>query len=84
MIALLLYVGSYLILTRWSLRILSDYDNGGFWYVPVTPVTMNDRPILRTAHRIAEAFYYPVWYVDFWYLDGPMPDPVDNIDTTVD
>ena len=83
-IAALLYIGSYFLLTRWSRAVLSEFDQGGFWYVPVEPQTMTDHPPLRAAHRAAVVLYHPIWRIDRRFLGGPYPESVIAIDTTTD
>ena len=83
-VAALLYVGSYFLLTRWSRAVLSEFDQGGFWYVPVEPRTMMSHAPFRTAHRAASVLYHPIWWVDRHFLGGPYPAPVIAIDTTTD
>lgn len=81
---LLAYIGSYFTLSRWSLRVLNDFDNNGFWYVPVEPATMNRNPALKHLHTALTPIYRPIWAIDHALNGTPEPDGVDFIDETRD
>ena len=83
-IFLVVYIGSHIVLSRWSYRVLLHYDNTGFFYVPATPETLNANPWMKKVADALAVFYWPAWQIDHHFFDGPTPDSTDYIDETLD
>ena len=72
--AILLYAGSYACLTRASMYV--EYCSGepdrfgaqrpglGFYYIPVSPITIAKNPPLERVHDFLSDFYFPLAYID--------------------
>ena len=70
-VALLVYVGSYFTLSRYSLWYNSGGGLQGFLYVPCSPEFLNRHyDSLESVHYALVYFYYPVWAFDHYILGG--------------
>lgn len=68
---LMLYVGSYFLLSRASRRIVEVHGIEGFYYVPVKAEVLMKDDFLASLHVVGYYVFYPVWWVDHKFLGGP-------------
>jgi len=68
---LVLYVGSYYALSRYSLYVLEGPESLGFYYVPCSGDTIARNSALEALNGALVVFYYPIWAVDHCVLRGP-------------
>jgi hypothetical protein len=68
---LLVYVGSYFVLSRCGTAIARQYNAEGFLYVPCSWEACDGSRTLETLHYSMVAFYFPVWSVDHYVFGGP-------------
>lgn len=67
----ILYVGSYFALSRYSLEVLEGNGVCGFYYVPCSGDTLTEYRGLEELHQALVLFYYPIWALDHYLLGGP-------------
>jgi len=71
-VAVLVYVLSYAALSRYSESMCHELGLGtGFYYVPCHPVALARSERLQGLNAMLVYFYYPVWAIDHYLLDGP-------------
>jgi len=71
-VLLLLYVGSYIAVSRWSAHLVRrDWNGFGFYYIPVRPDKIIESRTWQRVHQVGSIIYWPLWYIDFHLLGGP-------------
>lgn len=80
LLVLLLYVVTYVALSRISLAIMRNEGLNAIYYVPVTLDTMSRSASLLRIHYILSKVFYPLWFIDFQF-GGPgiLHAPLDRI-----
>ena len=71
LIFLLIYIGSYLILSRSTLKLMKEKGREGFYYVPCSLDKIVENNYLKKTHIALRFFYYPIWAIDYYFFNGP-------------
>ena len=69
LVALVCYVGVYLVISRIALWRNRQSGIDGFYYVPVRPERFSS-PVYESLHRVGCIVFLPVHVIDSW-LGGP-------------
>jgi hypothetical protein len=64
------YVASYILLSRTSMKLLEGHGGNGFYYVPCGLETMASSSTAQTLHIFGVYAFYPIWKLDH-SLGGP-------------
>lgn len=67
---IIVYVTVYLAVSRISARMNRRIGVRGFFYVPVQATSMDDMTLERL-HEAGNIVFYPAWYIDHTFFDGP-------------
>lgn len=67
------YILYYILVSRYSATLTASVGGTGFYYVPVSLVTMAKSPTLQAAHRICTVLFWPINYIDRHAWGGPCP-----------
>ena len=72
-VLMFIYILSYFVLSRYSLKLLEETEVEGFYYVPADVNLIVEHEILQKLHVFFVMFYKPIWYIDKHVFNGPDP-----------